>query len=524
MSKQVVFHYGQDVLTPGRALALARGTMSGEISGESRRRVEACTAHVERMARGDLPVYGVNTGFGPLCTTRISAEDTRTLQKNILMSHSSGLGEPIDPFLSRLMLVPKVHAPSKGHSGIRLETLDRLLWHLDQNIIPVVPCQGSVGASGDLAPLSHLFLPLLGLGHVWDQGQARPALQILLAKGKKPLDLGPKEGLALINGTQFMASHGVWALERLHDLLDLADMAGALSLEALAGSVKTFGSELHALRPHPGVRYVAGRLRTLLKDSGMVKAHEHCGKVQDPYSLRCMPQIHGASRQVWAHLNQVLSTEINGVTDNPVILDSGEAISGGHFHGQPIALPLDFAAMGASELGNVADRRIYLLLLGNDQGLPRLLLPKTGLQSGFMIPQYTSAALTTENKTLCFPASVDSIPTSLGQEDHVSMGSISARKLHRVLDNLTRIVAIEWVCAAQGMSFRRPLRSTPVLEAMVDLLRTRVPLAEDDRVFADDLNAAEELIRTRQAVEALRNSWPSDEEGEASLGEAFQLN
>lgn len=502
MSRQAPFRYGVDPLTCRAALALADGLRGGQFSAAARERVARSHQRVAQLASGAEAVYGVNTGFGPLCTSRISPEDTRRLQLNLLMSHSCGMGEPIAPRLSRLMLALKAHALARGHSGVSPATLERILWHLESGVVPVVPSQGSVGASGDLVPLSHLFLPLVGLGQVWDGDRPQPTAAALAARGLKPIALGPKEALALINGTQFMAAHAVLAVERLLSCLDLADIAGAMSLEALSGSARPFQAALHGLRPHPGVRHAAARLAALLSGSAMVEAHAGCTRVQDPYSLRCMPQVHGASRQAWRELRDVVQTEINSVTDNPVILDSGEAVSGGHFHGQPLALPLDYSAMAASELGNIADRRVYLMLLGYDQGLPRLLMAETGLQSGFMIPQYVSAALVTENKTLCFPASVDSIPTSLGQEDHVSMGSVSARKLHRVLDNLERIQAVELVCAAQGMDFRRPLRSTPVLEAVHARLRQEISHATGDRVLADDLAKAEALVKSRALLEA----------------------
>jgi histidine ammonia-lyase len=495
MNQPAVFQYGLDHLTPAIALAITDGHCHGLLNDAARSRIESSWRQVAKLAAGDVAVYGINTGFGPLCTSRISAADTRTLQRNLIMSHASGMGEPISPRLVKLMMILKVHALSRGNSGVAISTVERIIWHIENNIIPLVPCHGSVGASGDLAPLSHLFLPLIGLGHIRIGAETRPAGLILEENGLQPIILGPKEGLALINGTQFIAAHAVWAMVRLQHCLDLADIAGAMSLEALSGSKRPFLAELHTLRPHPGAQLVAHRLTNLLHDSRMVANHADCSRVQDAYSLRCMPQVHGASRQAWVHLRDAVEVEINAVTDNPVILDNGEAVSGGNFHGQPLALPLDYAALAASELGNIADRRIYLMLLGNDRGLPKLLLAKTGLQSGFLISQYTSAALSSENKTLCFPASADSIPTSLGQEDHVSMGSISARKLHRILDNLERILAVEFTCAAQGMDFRRPLRSTAILEAVHARIRREIAHADNDRVFADDLARAETLVR-----------------------------
>ncbi|HSQ34626.1 MAG TPA: histidine ammonia-lyase [Candidatus Binatia bacterium] len=494
MNAVPVFQYGTDHLTPEAALAIAAGRHQGRLNDSARGRIERSRQRVAELADGTAAVYGINTGFGPLCTSRISAQDTRSLQRNLIMSHASGMGEAISPLLAKLMLILKAHALCRGNSGVAVATVERILWHIENDAIPLVPCHGSVGASGDLAPLSHLFLPLIGLGHVQMAGKTRPAAEVLAEKGLPPICLGPKEGLALINGTQFITAHAVLATQRLRQCLDLADIAGAMSLEALSGSTRPFMAELHALRPHPGVQQVARRLTVLLQDSGMVAGHADCSQVQDAYSLRCMPQVHGASRQAWTHLRDAVEIEINAVTDNPVILDNGEAVSGGNFHGQPLALPLDYAALAASELGNIADRRIFLMLHGNEQGLPKLLLANTGLQSGFMISQYTSAALASENKTLCFPASADSIPTSLGQEDHVSMGSIAARKLHRILDNLELILAVEFTCAAQGMDFRRPLRSSAIVEAVHACIRRTISHADEDRVFADDLARAAKLV------------------------------
>ncbi|MDQ1355551.1 MAG: histidine ammonia-lyase, partial [Acidobacteriota bacterium] len=393
-----------------------------------------------------------------------------------------------------------VHALAKGYSGISRATLERIIWHIENKITPIVPSQGSVGASGDLAPLAHLFLPLIGLGQVLYNGEIAETGLVLQEYGLEPLELGPKEGLALINGTQFIASFAVKGLERLLNCLDTADIIGAMTLEALLGSVKPFKMELHELRPFIGCRHVAHRLRHLLLGSQMVESHTDCTRVQDPYSLRCMPQVHGASRNAWLHLKEILEVELNSVTDNPIILDKDHSISGGNFHGQPMALPLDYAAIAASELGNISDRRTYLLLEGGYEGLPKLLMKNIGINSGFMIPQYTSAALVSENKGLCFPASADSIPTSLGQEDHVSMGSISARKLNRIIDNLENILAVELVCAAQAFDFRRPLQSSKILEACHALVRQRIDHTSEDRVFAHDLEAARLLIQGKDIV------------------------
>jgi len=511
---------GDAHLSISNALALARGEARAVIGEQARARMEASQRMVAELAAGDAAVYGINTGFGPLCTTRVSAADTRQLQTNLLLSHASGTGPAIAPELVRLMLILKAHALARGHSGVSTTIVERILWQLDNDVIPQVPSQGSVGASGDLAPLAHLFLPLLGLGRVDHAGIMQDAADVLSQHGLASLSLGPKEGLALINGTQFMAAHAAAGLDRMQACLDLADLAGALSLEARLGSERPFGAALHATRPHPGAVYVARRLRGLLAGSQIMASHQQdCALVQDPYSLRCMPQIHGAARAAWLHLAQTVVTEINAVTDNPVVLDSGEAVSGGNFHGQPLALPLDYAVLAASELGNVSDRRSYLLLEGDGDRLPRLLLSDTGLQSGFMILQYTSAALASENKNLCFPASADSIPTSLGQEDHVSMGSIGGRKLHRVLDNLEQILAVELLCACQGLDFRRPLRSGPILEACHAALRTVVSHADSDRIFATDLAQVVTLIRSGRLLKAAKDAQKS---ASLDLGSAEQ--
>jgi histidine ammonia-lyase len=393
------------------------------------------------------------------------------------------------------MLVCKAHALAMGYSGIRLATVERILWHVRQGVIPVVPARGSVGASGDLAPLAHLFLPLIGLGEVWENGRRVPARKVLQQHGMDSLELGPKEGLALINGTQFILAHAVETVIRMHDLLELADIAGALSLEALMGSAAPFDPRVHELRAFRGCQLVARRIRSLLNGSEILVSHAECDRIQDPYSIRCMPQVHGASRNAWLHLRELTETELNSVTDNPIILGEQEIINGGNFHGQPLALPLDYAAFAAAELGNIADRRCYMIIEGR-YNLPKLLIADAGLNSGFMIPQYTSAALVTENKTLCFPASADSVPTSLGQEDHVSMGAWSGRKTLMILDNLEHIFAVELMYAAQALDFRRPLRSSPVLEAVHDLIRQQVLFADQDRVFADDLAALQGLIRS----------------------------
>jgi histidine ammonia-lyase len=495
-SKQVVmkqFNYGIDTLETGSALAIGTGAMKGILNKQALEKVAASQQFVQSIVENNQVVYGVNTGFGILASTSISEADTRLLQHKILQSHSVGVGAPIPQEIAKLMLITKVHALAQGYSGVQPATLQRILWHIENNVIPVVPEKGSVGASGDLAPLAHLFLPLIGLGEVYYKGTRYKAQEVLRKEGLAPIQLGPKEGLALINGTQFILAFAVKAVQRMHNCLEAADIIGAMSLEALTGTKAPFDERLHNLRPFAGSKLVAQRLRLLLHNSAIMQSHVDCGRVQDPYSLRCMPQVHGASRNAWLHLKQLTETELNSVTDNPIILSANDTISGGNFHGQPLALPLDYACFAAAEIGNISDRRCYLLLEGK-WGLPMLLMKQVGLNSGFMIPQYTTAALVTENKTLCFPASADSIPTSLGQEDHVSMGSISGRKLNQVLDNLEFILAIELLSACQAIEFRRPLKSSEILEFAHDYVRRFVGFAEEDRIFADDIDKIKAII------------------------------
>ncbi len=496
----IPFNYGIDKLTISKVIALANGSIKGTLCEKAVEKINASQQWVQNIVAHNTTVYGVNTGFGILANSKISEEDTITLQHKILQSHSVGVGDPIPVEVAKIMLITKVHALAQGYSGTQLQTLQRILWHIENDVIPVVPEKGSVGASGDLAPLAHLFLPLIGLGEIFFSGTRYKAQDALNKFGMSPIQLGPKEGLALINGTQFILSFSVKAVQRMHNCLEAADIIGAMSLEALTGTKAPFDERLHELRPYAGSKLVAQRLRILLHDSAIMRSHIDCGRVQDPYSLRCMPQVHGASRNAWLHLKELTEIELNSVTDNPIILDAHDTISGGNFHGQPLALPLDYACFASAEIGNISDRRCYLLLEGK-WGLPLLLMNNVGLNSGFMLPQYTTAALVTENKTLCFPASADSIPTSLGQEDHVSMGSISGRKVNRVLDNLEYILAIELLTACQAIEFRKPLKSSAVLEFAHDHVREHVGFAEEDRIFADDINSITAIIKNFSFVE-----------------------
>lgn len=500
------FYYGKDHLTASAALDICQGRRKAALSQDQLDKLKASAAIVRGFAQGSEAVYGINTGFGPLCSTKISPDETAALQHNLLMSHSVGVGDPIPASTAKLMLILKVHALAKGYSGISLPTLERILWHIEQDIIPVVPKQGSVGASGDLAPLSHLFLPLIGMGQVYYRGKATPTPEMLRAEGCAPLQLQPKEGLALINGTQFITAFGVEVVSRLQACLSQADLIGGMMIEGLLGSVAPFHPALHRIRPYAGTQHVAARIRALLSGSEILASHTYCDRVQDPYSLRCMPQVHGASRNAWLHLKEMLETELNAVTDNPIIVSEQLSISGGNFHGQPMALPLDYACLAASEVGNVSDRRCYLSLTGIDGAVPKLLMKDTGTHSGFMILQYTAAALASENKGLCFPASADSISTSLGQEDHVSMGSIAGRKALQVTENLERILGIELVCAAQAFDFRRPLKSSPLMEKIHARVREEIAFADKDRVFSTDLDKGAELIRARALLDVVNDS------------------
>lgn len=491
--------YGVDTFTLKDILEIANNPKKAKLNKLAKTQILNSQDNVRKIVESDRTVYGINTGFGPLCDVKISEEETAQLQHNLIISHAVGVGKPIDKEISKIMMIAKVHALSKGFSGVSLEVIERLILMLQKDIIPVIPEQGSVGASGDLAPLAHMVLPLIGLGQVWENGKPHDTAVILEENNLEPLKLGAKEGLGLINGTQFILAHAIKGLEKMEYLLDLADLTAAMSLEAYRGSASPFKKELHEIRPFAGSKKVAARMLKFLKNSDNLKSHEFCDRVQDPYSFRCVPQVHGASRNAFEHLRQMAETELNSVTDNPIVLSAEESISGGNFHGQLMALPLDYATLATAELGNISDRRSYLLLEGK-YGLPRLLTESSGLNSGFMIPQYTSAALVTENKTLCFPASADSVPTSLGQEDHVSMGSISGRKFNQVLDNLVNILAVELMFAAQGLEFRRPAKCSKIVEENYEILRTKVAKLEDDRLIGQDMLAIAELIKARKFV------------------------
>jgi histidine ammonia-lyase len=456
---------------------------------------------VESALADGRAYYGINTGFGALASKRIEPTGLVQLQYNLLVSHAVGLGEPVPRDIARLMLHLKVHSLSLGFSGISEPVFERLLTFAERDLIPAMPCKGSLGASGDLAPLAHMSLPLIGKGKFWrrDGSGMVDAESVLKEEGLLPVELGPKDGLALINGTQLMASYGAFVLERAVTLVKNADVLASLTLEALRGSLSPFDARVHDVRPHTGQKTVAANVRALMQDSEILESHKDCGRVQDPYSLRCVPQVHGASRDALDYARRTFDVELDSVTDNPLVFENGDIVSGGNFHGQPLALAMDFAAIALAEIASISERRIYLLLTGQD-GLPTLLMKDTGLNSGFMIPQYTAAALVSQNKVLCHPASVDSIPSCLGQEDHVSMGSLAALKLLEVLDNVEKVLAIEALSAAQALDYRRPLSPGRGVAAAHAALREVVLHKEADSYFGDDIERAVTLLRAGEVV------------------------
>ena len=468
-----------------------------ELSEDARRRIIHCREYLDRkMATQEAPIYGITTGFGSLCNISVGADELGCLQKNLVMSHACGTGERVDNEVVKLMLLLKVQSLSYGNSGVQLATVERLIDFFNNDILPVVYQQGSLGASGDLAPLAHLSLPLLGLGEVEYQGEVIPSADILAAKGWSPIELHSKEGLALLNGTQFMSAYGVWSILKAKDLSEWADRIAALSLDAFDGRIEPFCDEVHIIRGHRGQLTTARRMRELLDGSELISRHK--AHVQDPYSFRCVPQVHGASKDTIEYVAGVLETEINSVTDNPTIFpDEDMVVSAGNFHGQPIALAMDFLAIAVAELGNISERRTYRLISGKRE-LPNFLVANPGLNSGFMIPQYTAASIVSQSKGLCMPASVDSIPSSQGQEDHVSMGSNAATKLYRVVLNTERVLAIELMNAAQALEFRRPARTSAFLECLVEKYRAVVPFVDNDTVMYPHIESSIQFLRNNR--------------------------
>ncbi|SNR32996.1 histidine ammonia-lyase [Hymenobacter mucosus] len=464
------------------------------LSEEARQRISSCYQYLHaRLATSDAPIYGINTGFGALCNKTVSAADRGQLQANLLMSHACGTGEEVPGELVRLMLLLKAQSLSYGHSGVQLRTVQRLLDFYNRGMLPVVYQQGSLGASGDLAPLAHLCLPLLGLGEVLYEGYRLAAADAMSLFSWEPLTLEAKEGLALLNGTQFMLAYAVHSLLRVRRLLAAADVIGTLSLEAFDGRAEPFDARLHRIRPHAGQLTVAARIRALLEGSELQQQPKTA--VQDPYSFRCMPQVHGASRDAVAYVQQVVETECNAVTDNPTIFSDEDIIlSGGNFHGQPLALALDMLAIATAEIGSISQQRTTQLI-GGQRGLPPFLVAEPGLHSGLMIPQYTAAGIVSQNKQLCTPASVDSVVSSNGQEDHVSMGANAATKALRVVQNVEQLLGIELLNAVQALDFRRPARPSATLEQVATAFREKIPFLHQDRVLYPDLHAAAAFVR-----------------------------
>ncbi len=469
------------------------------LSGESVKLVNACREYLDKKLENNTsPIYGITTGFGSLYNRTISNDQLNKLQENLVMSHACGTGPEVKVDIVRLMLLLKIHALCLGNSGVQLETVQRLIDFFNEGLSPVIYEQGSLGASGDLAPLAHLVLPLLGMGEVNFKGEKLSSEAVLKKFGWSPVQLKSKEGLALLNGTQFMSSFGVYIIGMAERLSALADVTSAISLEAYDGRPDPFFASIHAIRPHNGQIETARNIRNLLKGSELIsRSKEH---VQDPYSFRCIPQVHGASKDAISHAKSVILTEINSVTDNPTIFPSEDLIvSGGNFHGQPLALIFDYMAIALAELGSISERRVYRLISGQ-RNLPEFLVANQGLNSGFMIPQYTAASIVSQNKQLCTPSSVDSIPSSNEQEDHVSMGANGATKLLRVAENLERIIAIELFTAIQAIEFRRPLKSSLYLESVIESFRKDIPFIKNDKLMYGDIAKSIEFVRNFRPV------------------------
>ena len=464
-----------------------------ELSAEAVQRIQRCRDYLDRkIAESEEPVYGITTGFGSLCNRSISADELETLQENLIKSHACSVGEEVRPVIVKLMMLLKAHALSLGYSGVQVVTVQRIIDFFNNDVLPIVYDRGSLGASGDLAPLANLFLPLIGVGDVYYKGQKRDAMDVLDEFGWEPVKLMSKEGLALLNGTQFMSANGTFAILRARRLCKRADLIGAISLEAFDGRIDPFMDCIQRVRPHQGQIETAATFRHLLEGSELIAQHKQ--HVQDPYSFRCIPQVHGATKDALRYVSSVLLTEINSVTDNPTIFpDEDKIISGGNFHGQPLAIVYDFLAIAMAELGNISERRVAQLIMGL-RGLPEFLVANPGLNSGFMIPQYAAASMVSQNKMYCFAASSDSIVSSNGQEDHVSMGANAATKLHRIMDNLDRIFAIELMNAAQGIEFRRPLKSSPIIEGFLHEYRKEVPFVKEDIVMYKEINKTVEFL------------------------------
>ena len=493
MERLDIYAIGSSELTYDLIERILKSGTKLVLSEEGRSRIAACREYLDKKTdENTVPIYGVTTGFGSLCNKHISQDELSTLQENLVKSHSCSVGTPVDKVIVKLMLLLKAHALTMGFSGVQVQTVERILDLYNNDVLPVVFDRGSLGASGDLAPLANLFLPLIGEGEVWCQGKRIRSIEALNIFGWKPIRLMSKEGLALLNGTQFMSANGIKALIDGWHLVNCFDLFGAMSLEAFDGRIEPFFDCIQQVRPHKGQIETGMIFRSLLKGSEIIaREKEH---VQDPYSFRCIPQVHGAVKDAMNHVTDILHTEINSVTDNPTVFPEMDlVVSGGNFHGEPLALAFDYMGVALHELGNISERRVAQLILGQ-RGLPEFLVAHPGLNSGFMIPQYAAASMVSQNKMYAWPASCDSIVSSNGQEDLVSMGANAAVKLHKIVDNLKYIAAVELMNAAQGIDFRRPLKSSPYIETVMSEYRRRVPFVEDDVVMADYIAATMQFL------------------------------
>ena len=473
-----------------------------ELSDEAKVNIQKCRDYLDtKMASHKEPIYGINTGFGSLCNVKISNENLSKLQENLVKSHSCGTGEEVPNAIVKLMLLLKIQSLSYGHSGIQLQTVERLVAFYNNDILPIIYTQGSLGASGDLAPLAHMSLPLLGEGEVYFEGKKVHSSEVLKRFNWEPIILKSKEGLALLNGTQFMSAYGAHIVMKAEKFSYFADLIGTISLEAFDGRIEPFHELIHYIRPHKGQIITAKRVKSFLEGSEIISQEKN--HVQDPYSFRCIPQVHGASKDAIEYVKKVFKTEINSVTDNPnIFIESDQIISGGNFHGQPLALALDFIAIALAELGSISERRTFQLVSGL-RNLPAFLVDNPGLNSGLMIPQYTAASIASQNKQLATPSSIDSIVSSNGQEDHVSMGANGATKALRIMDNLERILAIELMNASQAIEYRRPLESSDFIEMFLKSYREEVPLVKEDRILHYDIEKTVVFLNSFEIQEDL---------------------
>lgn len=494
---ETIHYISADLLSIEKINEIISHDLKLELSEEARINIEKCRNYLdEKMKSHDKPIYGINTGFGSLCNVKIAGENLSKLQENLVKSHACGTGEEVPQEIVKLMLLLKVQSLSYGHSGVQLETVERLIAFYNNDVLPVIYTQGSLGASGDLSPLAHLSLPLLGEGEVYYNGFRQPAHKVLESLGLKPLVLKSKEGLALLNGTQFMSAYGVYSLIKASKLSYLADLIGAVSLEGFDGRKEPYTDLIHLIRPHKGQVVTAEKMLEFLDGSEIIEQEKV--HVQDPYSFRCIPQVHGASKDTIDYVKKVFRTEINSVTDNPnIFVGEDQIISGGNFHGQPLALALDFLGLGLAELGSISERRTYQLISGL-RGLPAFLVNDPGLNSGFMIPQYTAASIVSQNKQYATPASIDSIVSSNGQEDHVSMGANAATKTLKIVENLERILAIELMNASQALEFRRPLKSSEFIEMFIKSYREEVSFVSEDRILHYDIEKSIQFLNSFQ--------------------------